>query len=257
MAALAVWTATTALLTPAQNPDYIATAWIVQPDPAQVGERDVRDGEYVLKHRLLPPSLVELRDDVRDAKSGKIVAKAGDQLFGLLTSGAPVYCVNSVPKQNLGRSLLFGSGNLQRCLIDHDADGRLDTAFNAGNAIAGLPNFTRKRPKKPDAVTGGTYAPIDPRQDRQNYFVAVRYEGRAGIVGKGSVPTFSVRYGTDGNVGSLTYDKVAEDGAMPIGMMILGARFQIVSRDGEVIRVRVEEAMPEQRFGVVQTIRYN
>jgi hypothetical protein len=257
MGALAVLAATSALLTPAPNPDYIATAWIVQADPAQIGERSVRDGEYVVKHRLLPPSLVELRDDVRDAKSGKTLAKAGDQLFGLLTSGAPVFCVNSVPKLNLGRSLLFGSGNLQRCLIDGDADGRLDSAFNAGNAIAGLPNFSRKRPKKPDAVTGGSYTPIDPAQDRQNYFVAVRYEGRAGIIGKGTVPTFSIRYGTDGNVGSLTYDKVAENGAMPIGMTILGARFLVLSRDDEVIRVRVEEAMPEQRFGVVQTVRYN
>ena len=31
----------------------------------------------------------------------------------------------------------------------------------------------------------------------------------------------------------------------------------VLSRDDEVIRVRVEEAMPEQRFGVVQTVRYN
>ena len=257
MAALAALAATGALLTPAPNPDYIATAWIVQPDTTQVGERSVRDGEYVLKHRLLPPSLVELREDVRDAKSGKLLAKAGDQLFGLLTSGAPVFCVNSVPKQNLGRSLLFGSGNLQRCLIDNDTDGRLDAAFNADNAIAGLPNFMRKRPKKPDAVTGGAYASIDPGQDRQNYFVAVRYEGRAGIVGKGSVPTFSIRYGTDGNVGSLTYDKIPENGTLPIAMTILGARFLVLSRDEEVIRVKVEEAMPEQRFGVVQTVRYN
>ncbi|NJS13905.1 MAG: hypothetical protein HC788_03865 [Sphingopyxis sp.] len=229
----------------------------MQPDAAQVGERAVRDGEYVLKHRLLPPLLVELREDATDAKSGKVLAKAGDQLFGLLTSGAPVFCVNSVPKQNVARSLLFGSGNLQRCLIDSDKDGRLDGAFNAGNAIPGLPNFMRKRPKKPDAVAGGAYAQVDPPLDRQKYFVGVRYEGRAGIIGKGSVPTFSIRYGTEDNVGSLTYDEVPKDGAFPINMTILGSRFAVVSRDAEVIRVKVDEAMPEQVFGVVMTTRYN
>ena len=244
-----------ALLTPSANPDYIETAWIVQPDSAQLGERAVRDGGYVLKHRLLPPSLVELREDATDAKSGKVLAKAGDQLFGLLTSGAPVYCVGSVPKQNVARSLLFGSGNLQRCLIDSDRDGRLDGAFNAGNAIAGLPNFMRKRPKKPDAVAGGAYTAVDPSTDKQQYFVGVRYEGRAAIIGKGSVPTFSIRYGTEDNVGSLTYDEVPKDGTFPISMTVLGARFAVLARDAETIRVQVDEAMPEQLFGVVLTAR--
>lgn len=246
-----------AFATPAANPDYIETAWIVQPDQAQLGERNVRDGEYVVKHRLLPTSLAELREDVQDAKTGKVLARAGDQLFGLLTSGAPVFCVNSVPKQSLGRNLLFGSGNLQRCLIDSDVDGRFDAEFNAGNAIPGLPNFMRKRPKKPDSVKGGSYALIDPKLDKQNYFVAIRYEGRAGIIGKGSLPTFSVRFGTDGNVGSLTYDTVPETGVMPFDVRMLGSRFTVILRDGEVVRVKIEESIPEQRFGVVQTIRYN
>ncbi len=245
-----------ALLTPPANPDYIETAWIVQPDSAQTGERAVRDGDYVVKHRLLPPSLVELREDATDAKSGKVLAKAGDQLFGLLTSGAPVFCVNSVPKQNAARTLLFGSGNLQRCLIDSDKDGRLDGSFNAGNAIAGLPNFMRKRPKKPGAVAGGAYVAVDPATDRQQYFVGVRYEGRAAIIGKGSVPTFSIRYGTEDNVGSLTYDEVPKDGAFPINMTILGARFAVLARDAETIQVKIDEAMPEQLFGVVVTTRY-
>ena len=71
------------------------------------------------------------------------------------------------------------------------------------------------------------------------------------------MPTFSIRYGTDGNVGSLTYDQVPDDGVMPIRMTILGARFLVLSRDDEVIRVNIDAAMPEQRFGVVQTVRYH
>ncbi|HEX4874747.1 MAG TPA: hypothetical protein VFV06_07575 [Sphingorhabdus sp.] len=244
-------------LIPAANPDYLETAWIVQADETQIGERNVRDGEYVLKHRLLPPTLAELDEDVKDAKSGKTLAKAGDQLFGLLTSGAPVFCVKSMPSQNIARSLLIGTGNQQRCLIDNDSDGRFDAEFHAGNAIPGLPNFMRKRPKKPDLVSGGAYRSIDPVLDKQNFFVAVRYEGRAGIIGKGSVPTFSVRFGTDGNVGSLTYDTVPDTGIMPFDVKMLSSRFTVLAREGEIIRVKVHEAMPEQRFGVVQTIRYN
>jgi hypothetical protein len=257
MSALASFLLGGAILTPAANPDYVETAWIVQADPTQVGERNVRDGEFILKQRLLPPALAELDEDVKDAKSGKILAKAGDQLFGLLTSGAPVFCVNAMPKQNVARSLLFGSGNLQRCLIDSDNNGRFDAEFNAGNAIPGLPNFMRKRPKKPDLVSGGAYRSIDPNMDKQRYFVAVRYEGRAGIIGKGSLPTFSVKFGTEGNIGSLTYDTVPDTGVMPFDVRMLSSRFTVMARDGEVIRVNVQEAMPEQRFGVVQSIRYN
>lgn len=244
-------------LMPARNPDYVETAWIVQADPAQQGERAVRDGDYVLKHRLLPSSLAELKEDVTDAKSGKMLAKAGDQLFGLLTSGPPVFCVTAVPRQTVARSLLFGTGNLQRCMVDSDSDGRFDAEFNAGNAIPGLPNFQRKRPKKLDAVQGGRYAVIPPDMDQQRYFVAVRYGGRAAVIGKGSLPTFSIRFGTDGNVGSLTYDTVPDTGVMPFDVRMLGARFTVLGLDGEVIRVRVTQAMPEQRFGVVRTVRYN
>lgn len=245
-----------ALLTPPANPDTIETAWIVQADEAQVGERAVRDGEYVIRHRLLPPSLIELSEDAIDAKSGKVLAGAGDQLFGLLTRGAPVFCVSGVPKQSLARSLLLGSGNLQRCLIDADADGRLDGSFNAGNAIPGLPNFSRNRPKKPKAVSGGRYLPIDPALHHENYFVAVRYEGRAATLGKGALPSFTIRFGTDGNVGSLTRTEMPEDANLPFDMSILQARFSVMAREGETVRVNVRQAMPEQRFGVIQTVRY-
>jgi hypothetical protein len=245
-----------AVLTPAANPEYIETAWIVQADQAQVGERIVRDGEYVLRHRLLPPSLIELSDDAVDTKSGKVLARAGDQLFGLLTRGAPVFCVSSVPNQNLARSLLFGSGNLQRCLIDADSDGRLDGSFNAGNAIPGLPNFARQRPKKPKAVSGGTYKLIDPTLQKEDYFVAIRYEGRSLTLGKGPLATFSVRFGTEGNLGSLTRSEMPTTAAFPFDLSVLQARFTVLARDGETIRVNVSQAIPEQRFGVIQTVRF-
>lgn len=245
-----------AVLVPAQNPDYIETAWIVQADPSQIGERTVRDGEFVIRHRLLPPSLIELSEDAVDAKSGKTLASAGDQLFGLLTSGAPVFCVSGVPKQSLARSLVLGSGNLQKCLIDADSDGRVDGSFNAGNAIPGLPNFARNRPKKPKAVSGGAYRRIDPSLHTANYIVAVRYEGRSATLGKGALPTFSVRFGTVGNLGSLSQSELPQGASFPFDMSILQARFSVLARDGETIRVNVSRAMPEQRFGVVQTVRY-
>jgi hypothetical protein len=257
MSSLAALLFATALLTPPADPEQIETAWVVQPDQSQIGDRDVRDGAYVLKHRLLPHSLAELREDVKDERSGKVLARAGDQLFGLLTSGAPVFCVNSVPRQNVLRTLFIGSGNRQRCLIDTNSDGRLDAEFNAGNAIPGLPNFSRKRPRKPDAVTGGAYDVIEPHLDRQNYFVAIRYEGRAAVMGKGSLPTFSIRYGTDGNIGSLTHDFVPETGVMPFDVRMLGSQFTVTARDGETVRVKIHEAIPAQRFGVMMTVRYN
>jgi len=244
-------------LTPPVDSDEITTAWVVQADASQVGEHSVRDGSYVVKHRLLPSSLVRLQEDVTDGKSGKVLIGAGEQLFGLLTSGSPVFCVNKMPKQNLARSLLFGSGNLMRCFVDSNDDGKIDGHFNAGNAVPGLPNFSRKRPKKPKLASGGRYERIDPALDDQQYFVGIRYEGRAAIIGRGAIPTFSVRFGTDGHEGSLSEDAIPDGATLPFDLRMLGARFSVLSRDGETIRVNVTEAMPEQRFGVVQTIRYN
>lgn len=244
------------ILNAPSNPDYVETAWIVQPDVGQLGVRKVADSAYVLKHRLLPPSLIQLQDDVKDAKSGKVLAKSGDQLFGLLSRGAPVFCINAVPKQDLARSLLFGSGNLQRCLIDNDADGRLDSHFNAGNAVLGLPNFSRKRPKKANAVSGGSYRQIDPALDNQNYFVGVRYEGTVGMIKKQPSPTFSIRFGTEGNTGMISGDTRSADKGFPFIIRALGSSFSVLAIENDVISVRVDQAVPEQRFGVVQTVRY-
>lgn len=239
-------------LNPAANPDYIETAWVIQPDPTQIGEREVRDGEFVLKHRLLPPSLVELTEDAKDAKSGNVIAKAGDQLFGLLTSGAPVYCISPDPEKSLMRSLM----SLQRCMIDVDHDGRLDSAFDVRNSVPGVPNFMRTRPKKLKPVTGGTYTKVAPEQDRQNYFVGIRYEGRTVSFGKGTQPTFSIKFGAEGNLGTLTAQRSAETSVTPFDMSILGSSFTVQARDGEVIRVKVSQPMPAQRFDVVQTAQY-
>ena len=243
------------ILNAPSDPDYVETAWIVQPDASQLGVRKVSDSAYVLKNRLLPPSLIELEDDVKDAKSGKILAKSGDQLFGLLSRGAPVFCVNAVPKPDLARSL-FVSGNLQRCMIDNDADGRLDSHFNAGNAVPGLPNFSRKRPKKDKAVSGGSYRHIDPALDNQNYFVGVRYEGTVGKLSKQPWPTFSVRFGTEDNTGRMSDNTMSADEGFPFMVRVLGSSFSVLAIENDVISIRVDQAVPEQRFGVVQTVRY-
>ncbi|MBJ7389813.1 MAG: hypothetical protein JHC92_10390, partial [Sphingomonadaceae bacterium] len=203
------------ILNAPSDPDYVETAWIVQPDASQLGVRKVSDSAYVLKNRLLPPSLIQLQDDVKDEKSGKILAKSGDQLFGLLSRGAPVFCVNAVPKPDIVVSLLVRGVNLQRCLIDNDADGRLDSHFNAGSAVPGLPNFYRKRPKKAKAVSGGSYRHIDPALDNQNYFVGVRYEGTVGKLSKQPSPTFSVRFGTEENTGMMSDNTMSADKSFP------------------------------------------
>lgn len=243
-------------LNPPANPQYIETAWIVQPDPSQASTRDVRDGEYVLKQRLLAPSIIELKADAVDAKSGRVLAKTGDQLFAVLTAGPPVYCITGVPKADIMRSLLVGGGNVQRCMVDENSDGSLDGHFGAGNAVPGLPNFLTKRAKKPKPTTGGAFIKVDPASDRQQYFVGIRYEGRAGIIGKGTFPTFSIRFGTENNTGRLTADEVPSSKLIPSSISILGSRFTVLSRNDEVIRVAIEDPMPEQRFGVVMQRRY-
>lgn len=234
---------------------FYMALWWVQPSREPLGRKTVRDGDYVLRTRLLPPSLIRLDADAVAEEGRRVLLPAGSQLFGLSTSGPPIWCAlarrssgGRVPGAVLG-GLVGRRAPSQLCLIDLDRDGRLDAFFSANSPVRGVPNFSGYRPRNPAPLAPAAFAPLDPEQMETQYFVGIRYEGVATLR---SSPHFSVSYGDEDTRGHLTRSLSPENGVVTE----LGAEFEIVRRDGETIEVEIRRNMPRQPFHVFQTVTY-
>ncbi|HEX8653943.1 MAG TPA: hypothetical protein VF693_01805 [Allosphingosinicella sp.] len=233
---------------------YVALWW-VQPSRESLGRKTVRDGDYVLRSRLLPPSLIRLTADAVAERGGRVLLPAGSQLFGLSTSGPPIWCAlarrsggGRVAGGVLG-GLVGGGAPSQLCLIDLDRDGRLDAHFAANSPVRGVPNFSGNRPRNPARLAPAAFERLDPEQMETEYFVGIRYEGVATLR---SGPHFSVSYGDEDTRGHLSR------GVSPQSNVVteLGAEFEIVRRDGETLEVEIRRNMPRQPFHVFRTVTY-
>jgi hypothetical protein len=232
------------------------TIWLVQPSDAPLGPRTIEDNDYVFRQRLLPPTLIRLTADVADPEDGHVMAAAGTQMFGLLTSGPPLFCKVGRKDPSVARTLLLGGGNRQACYADMDRNGTLDGQFSVGNAVKGLPNISGKRPKVPKPVSGGAYERIDPNLIDTPYFVGVRYEGMVGLLSK-KRPAFRIWFGTDESRDSLTsFTRPPKGSEQPV-VQVLGAEFTVVAMRGETLDIDIHRAIPPQPFGVVRTVTYS
>jgi hypothetical protein len=229
------------------------SVWLVQPSEVPLGIRTIKNNDFVLKQRLLPPSLIRVRTDALDSQTGKVIAAAGTQLFGLSTDGPPIFCITGVRDATFVKTLLIGGGNRQICLVDMDRDGSLDGHFGVGNVIKGLPNISGRRPKTPKPVKGGAYDSLRPDQIEVEYFVGAQYRGNANLGGN---HVFEIRYGSAEQTGSLTDRLSHKETQVPGSMEILGGRFTILEAGSGTIRVQVDQTFPAQRFGVIQTTTF-
>jgi hypothetical protein len=233
---------------------YLALWW-VQPSREPLGPKTVREGDYVIRTRLLPPSLIRLDADAVAEQGGRVLLPAGSQLFGLSTSGPPIWCAlarrstgGRVPGAVLG-ALVGRRAPSQLCLIDLDRDGRLDAYFSANSPVRGVPNFSGNRPRNPARLAPAAFERLDPEQMETEYFVGIRYEGVATLR---SSPHFSVSYGDEDSRGHLTRAVSPQNGVVTE----LGAEFEIVRRDGETLEVEIRRNMPRQPFHVFQMVTY-
>jgi hypothetical protein len=234
---------------------YFVSIWHVEESDAPLGPLTVRDGDYVFRNRLLPSSLVRLTADAVDQESGELVAEAGTQLFGLSTRGAPIYCVAGRREASALTRILLSAGNRQICFVDLDKDGRLDGHFSAGNAVRGVPNFSGHRPRNPKRLaTPASYRQLRPEEMETDYFVGVRYRGRALL---NSRPVFTVTFGTLSSRESLTSGirGPRELNARPVSAM--GGEFVITGREGSTLQVDIRRKVPPQPFHVIQTVTYS
>jgi len=234
---------------------FFMTLWWLQPSAEPLGRKTVRDGDYVMRTRLLPPSLIRLNADAVAERGSRVVVPAGSQLFGLSTSGAPIWC--ALARRSTGASVsgaLLGGlvgrrAPSQLCLVDLDRDGRLDAFFSPNSPIGGVPNFSGHRPRNPDRLAPAGFEELQPEQVEADYFVGIRYEGLSMI---GAHPTFSISFGNERNREQLTDLIGPRDGVVEA----LGGEFAIVGREGETLEVDIRRTLPRRPFHVMQTIRY-
>ena len=243
----------------AAQPDERAysSIWLIAPSEEPAGRRRVEDGGYVFRQPLLPPSLARLDSDARDPGSGRVVAAAGTQLYGLVTRGPPIYCVVGRRDPSVAGQLLLGAmaGNTQVCMADMDRDGRFDVRFNVRNQIRGVPNISGRRPRDPDAVAGGAYSQIPPADIATRYFVGVRYEGMLRFT-RAPTPIFQIWFGTDESRQDLTEIVRPVRGSDPPLVTPLGAEFTVTEMRGNSIEVDIGRPIPPQPFAVLRMVTY-
>ena len=234
-----------------------SSMWLVQASDQPLGARSVNDGELVFRNRLLPLSLIRLGADAIDQESGNVVAGAGTQLFGLMTRGAPIYCVVGRREPSSAMRILWNGGNRQICLVDFEKDGTLDAHFTVGNQVMGVPNFSGRRPREPDALASAvTYESLPPDQIATNYFVGVRYEGVIGLLSRRRTPVFSVVFGSESSEEQLTGDVRPVRRSDPWLVTPLMAEFTVHAINGDTIDIDVRRNVPPQPFHVVRTMTY-
>lgn len=229
--------------------------WIIQPNDQPTGPRSVRDGELVFRNRLLPPMLARLTADAVDRDSGEVVAPAGTQLFGLMTRGAPIYCVVGRRDPSTAVRILLAAANRQICLIDTNRDSVFDAHFRVTNNVMGVPNIQGRRPRNPDALTGGAFETLAPDEIATDYYVGVKFEGIVGLLTMPQ-PTFSIVFGTEESSNRLTMDVRPVRRSNPPVVTPLGAEFVVSAINGDVIEIDVRRNIPPQPFGVVRTTTY-
>jgi hypothetical protein len=224
---------------PEEAPRY-AAIWLIQGKAVPTGVQTIRKGGFVILQRLLPPTLIRLETGVADAASGKTLAAAGAELFGLVTDGPPLYCAT-------------GRFYTQRCFADMDRDGQLDGHFTKSNPVHVLPSFSGKRPEKLKPLKGGRYSRADPKSMEAEYVVGLRFN-RVNSLLQTPNPVFRIVFGTKEWTDNLTGEIMP--GAGPQTIEALGARFRVLALRGDSVEVEVDRTIPPQPFAVEQKTTY-
>jgi hypothetical protein len=131
---------------------------------------------------------------------------------------------------------------------------RFESYFDTISVVPGLPTIAGKRPKKPKPVaTPVAYEVAAPADLEKPFWIGIRYQGKALIY---DWRNFQVSFGSDTTDGSLT-DFIHTSGSnYPMSLSLLGARFTVLGLEDKKLKVRVDETMPPQPFGIMRTVTY-
>lgn len=220
------------------------TAWYIHPEvePRFLETRTIERGDVILKQRLLPQALALLEADIVDG-DGDELAAAGEQLFGLRSSGPPIYCRLDT-RTNIPMMMLFGSvggGISQDCFVDANGDGNFDGHFDDDAGRAGLPRLTGELPDRLNPVGTAAYRTLSPTELSADHFVSIEYRGNSHW-GLGR-PSFRINFSYGERERHLTDETRAASRDQPQTLNLLGSRFTLARDEDGRVTVRVEEPM--------------
>jgi hypothetical protein len=236
----------------AQAPREMTTIWLVQPAVEITGQTvEVSRGDFLLKQRALPSGLARLTGEL-STPDGKRHFTANHELFEV-KSDMPIYCAVQARAQSGLEKWLTEGATKQFCLVDSNSDLQFDAYFEPISQIPGLPTISGKRPKKLKPLSPVPYAMADASTMQATYWIGIEYQGKPLIYDR---LNFAVAFGSEVSKGSLTDWVYTSGSKFPASSGLLGAKFTVLDNPGGKIKVRIDQPMPPQPFGVMRTTTY-
>ncbi|MBO9715053.1 hypothetical protein [Sphingomonas sp.] len=148
-----------AVATPAAAKDTYQASWLISPvEPAPGSTVTIRPGDVITQARLVPAGgLVALQEDAVGV-DGAAVGMAGTQMMRLRASVGAA-CTFAFPVDTGLKVLLF-RGQRFTCMVDADADGRFESAFQLSSSTIGIPPAFGAIPSKRVAIRPVRYAEL-------------------------------------------------------------------------------------------------
>lgn len=232
----------------------VATPWVILPDPKLAGTTvTVAGGELILKQRAVPMRAGRLTDEIVDP-AGKFTFSPGAELFSASSDDA-VYCIAGAAEKTGFAKWMASGANGQFCLIDGDGDKKFESFFTPVSMISGLPSLSGKTPKNPKLLPKPVgYEALAPTAMTTRYWVGIEYQGKPLLYNRRN---FGVSFGSDSSKGALT-SWVYTGSTYPASQTLLNAKWTVeaLQSDGR-IRVRIDQSLPMQPFGVFRSISYH
>lgn len=236
----------------APRPSY-SLVWIIQPsNDAYPLTIEVKDGDMILRQKLLPQGLAVLGEDVMQPDREGLVLKGGSQLVQLVGSDGVIYCGLKTRRADKTGLMVPARSGTTLCLKDSDGNGRFDIAFAGLSSPTGI-IMSAQVPKAPSPVDV-SFTVRSSSEIEGEFWVGLRYEQYFNIYGNRMLMT---DFGGLGTQQSLTaFDTFKSKGPFPRTVGALGANMTIVSAQEKGVTVKVVNAMPQQPFGVATYTTY-
>ncbi len=241
----------------AETRGQLQLLWMIEPNAPPTGPKLVKDGEFVVKNRLLPVAMARLEMDLAPSLAGSLSVSAKSQLYAVRSStGEKVFCAWETLVRAKDGTLRPNTGISTLCFLDQQGDGRFDASFEAFPGV-GLPQIQMPMPKeKRLASIDRPYAMFPPESFTGDLWVGLRYEQYFNIYGNRML---MVAYGARGKNQTLTnFSTFKSKGPFPLKVGALGAQLTVLEArdDGSVVRIDRPITLPFFAVVTTTTVRF-
>lgn len=223
--------------------------WSIAPaENADLTEHTVKDGEIVLRQKLVPLGLAILGGDVIEPSGNKLVAKRGGQLVEAGFADGRAFCALDTVRIDKSGVEVPNNRGVTLCFVDRERDGRFDMTFEAAGAGGGTGVIIQGTLPKTPQIVDMPYEEHPVSELRGDFWVGIRYEQYFNIYGNRMLMT---DIGGRGVTMPLTsFATFKSKGVYPQKVSVLGANITLIAPEEKGTRLRVENAMPTQPFAL-------